>query len=208
MICRAPLTAWFFASHELIKPKLANIGLPRDAANFLCGAWAGMTLLPVLVPVELFKCKAQSARAGGYNMKQDVKDVFKKEGPRGFYRGALATAMREVPGSGMLFMFKDKFERKLNVENEQVYSMFLAKKILAGGFAGLCAWCASLPIDTVKSVIQTSAEQKRVSQVTMELYRAGGYAPFFRGMVPQAFRIFPASSSLLLTYEVMKNLLN
>jgi len=133
---------------------------------------------------------------------------LKTEGPKGIYRGALATLIREVPGSGILFMVKHKIEEKLKVDQEAVYTAFLAKKILAGGIAGLCAWCSSIPIDTVKSVIQTSAEHRRIREVSVELYRNGGLTPFFRGMVPQAFRIFPASSSLLLTYEVMKNFLN
>jgi len=141
-------------------------------------------------------------------MGQDFKNILKKQGPKGLYKGSLATFLREVPGSGVLFMVKDRMERKLNVEQETVYSMFLAKKILSGGIAGLCAWCSSIPIDTVKSVIQTSSEQRRIGEVTTELYRTGGLTPFFRGMVPQAFRIFPASSSLLLTYEVLKNYMN
>jgi len=141
-------------------------------------------------------------------MKQDFTNILKTQGPRGLYKGALATSMREVPGSGILFMVKDRMERKLRVDQEANYSLFLAKKILAGGVAGLCAWCSSIPIDTVKSVIQTSAEQRRIGEVTLELYKAGGVTPFFRGLVPQAFRIFPASSSLLLVYEVLKNYMN
>jgi hypothetical protein len=72
----------------------------------------------------------------------------------------------------------------------------------------MAAWCTCMPIDCIKSVIQTSIEHKTMREVSVELYRANGLTPFFRGMVPQAFRIFPASSSLLLTYEVLKNYLN
>jgi len=70
-------------------------------------------------------------------MLKDLRNVLKKQGPKGLYRGALATFFREVPGSGVLFMTKDRIERRLNVEQESVYSMFLAKKVLAGGIAGL-----------------------------------------------------------------------
>lgn len=73
-------------------------------------------------------------------MKQDFQNVLKAEGPRGIYKGALPTLFREVPGSGILFMVKDKIERKLKVQEETNYSIFLGKKILAGGFAGLSAW--------------------------------------------------------------------
>jgi hypothetical protein len=69
-----------------------------------------MTLVPILVPVELFKCKAQSTSNKSYNMKADFKYILKHEGPRGLYKGALATAIREVPGSGILFMVKDRIE--------------------------------------------------------------------------------------------------
>jgi hypothetical protein len=89
--------------------------------------------MPVLVPVELFKCKAQSCKDGSYNMLEDMKKILNKEGPKGFYRGALASALREVPGSGILFMVKNKIDRMLKVDQEEVYSLFLAKKILAGG---------------------------------------------------------------------------
>ena len=140
ILCRAPLTAWFFASHELIQPKLYALNINKDLTNFMCGAWAGMSLLPILVPVELFKCKAQAAKGKEYHMLSDLKRVLKEEGPKGFYRGALSTAIREVPGSGMLFMIKNKIERGLKVDQEEVYSMFLGQKILAGGIAGICAW--------------------------------------------------------------------
>jgi solute carrier family 25 carnitine/acylcarnitine transporter 20/29 len=209
MICRAPLTAWFFTSHEMIKPRLASYDLNQNLSNFLCGAWAGFSLLPVLVPVELFKCKAQTAKGGVYSYKQDFRNVIKTQGPQGLYRGSLATLYREVPGSGILFMSKDLIERKIGANNEnQSYSSRMAKKVLAGGGAGLCAWCTSLPIDTVKSIIQTSAEQRYIGEVTAELYKNGGVTPFFRGIVPQAFRIFPASSSLLIVYELLKNYMN
>lgn len=99
-----------------------------------------MTLVPILVPVELFKCKAQAAAGKNYNMKADFKYILKHQGPKGLYKGALATVIREVPGSGVLFMVKDRMECKLDVANEENYSMFLSKKILAGGIAGLCAW--------------------------------------------------------------------
>ena len=208
MLCRAPLTAWFFTSHELIKPKLDALNFNGDLTNFMWGAWAGITLMPVLVPVELFKCKAQSCEDGSYKMIEDMKKILNKEGPKGFYRGALASALREVPGSGILFMVKNKIDRMLKVDQEEVYSLFLAKKVLAGGWAGMAAWCTCMPIDCIKSVIQTSIEHKTMREVSVELYRANGFTPFFRGMIPQAFRIFPASSSLLLTYEVLKNYLN
>jgi hypothetical protein len=117
-----------------------SLNLNTNLTNFMCGAWAGMSLIPILVPVELFKCKAQTAPGGVYSMRQDFSKVLKTEGPRGLYKGVLATCLREIPGSGVLFMVKDRMERYMKVESEANYSMFLGKKVLAGGIAGLSAW--------------------------------------------------------------------
>lgn len=141
-------------------------------------------------------------------MRADFKQIMKNQGPKGLYKGALSTFLRESPGSGLLFMSKDRLERMFKVEEEQVHSRMIAKKIMAGGIAGIFAWCGSIPLDTIKSVIQTSAEPRRIPEVTMELYKAGGISTLYRGMVPQCFRIFPGCASLLLTYEVLKNYLN
>lgn len=167
-----------------------------------------MTLLPILIPVELFKCKAQSAQGGVYSYRKDFSQVYGREGIRGMYRGTASTFLREVPGSGILFAVKDALETKLNVHNEQNYFLLMGKKVFSGGVAGLCAWCFTIPIDSIKSVIQTSAEKRRIGEVAVSMYKSQGLTPFFRGIVPQAFRIFPASSSLLVVYELMKNFLN
>ncbi|CAI2369231.1 unnamed protein product [Moneuplotes crassus] len=205
---RSPITAWFFTSHELIKPRLEVFGWQRDITNFLCGAWAGSTLLPILVPIELFKCKSQSDKTGRYNMAKDFKHIMRTEGPKGLYKGTASTFLRESPGSGLLFMLKDKFDRVFKVDQEQNHSKLIAKKIMTGGMAGILAWCGSIPLDTIKSIIQTSPVKRRIPEVTIELYRAGGLYSMYRGLIPQCFRIFPGMSSLLLTYEVFKNFMN
>lgn len=59
LVGRAPLTALFFTSHEVIKPMLERSQIEsRTKKAFIGGAWASLTLTPVLVPVELFKCQA------------------------------------------------------------------------------------------------------------------------------------------------------
>lgn len=141
-------------------------------------------------------------------MKEDFKSILKTQGPKGLYKGAMSTLLRESPGSGLLFMFKDRFERLLKVDEETNHSRMIAKKIMAAGFGGIFAWCGSIPLDTIKSVIQTSPEPRRIHEVTLELYRTGGLYTLYRGMVPQCFRIFPGCASLLLTYEVLKNYMN
>ena len=73
-------------------------------------------------------------------MKQDFKHILKTQGPKGLYKGAFSTLLRESPGSGLLFMFKDRFERLFRVEQEQVHSRMIAKKIMAAGLAGVFAW--------------------------------------------------------------------
>jgi solute carrier family 25 2-oxodicarboxylate transporter 21 len=99
-------------------------------------------------------------------------------------------------------MTKDVLERKLKVDQEERKGFKLAKKIVSAGVAGLTAWCISMPLDVVKSIIQSEPEKKQSAWSTaIALYKKKGIKKFYSGLAPQACRIFPQSASMLLVYE-------
>ena len=127
---------------------------------------------------------------------------------RGLYRGGMITASREAPGSGVLLAVKDGLETKFGLHDENDQAFRITKKIFASGVAGLCAWCVSIPLDTVKTIVQSDPEKKKsVWQTTQALYKQGGMTVFYKGLIPQAVRIFPQSATLLLVYEYMHSAL-
>ena len=103
----------------------------------------------------------------------------------GLYCGGAITASREIPGNGILLMTKDVLERKFRVDEEERKGFKLAKKIVSAGVAGLTAWCISMPLDTVKSIIQSEPEKKKSAWSTaLAIYKKKGLKKFYSGLAP------------------------
>ena len=162
LVGRAPLSALFFTAHEIILPVLESASIESKSSKaFLAGSLAALALQPVIIPVELFKCRAQAWEgADKFSMKKAFKASYRKQGLKGIYRGGLITMSREVPGSGILLATKEILEAKFNVHEETRTGMLMTKKIVAAGCAGLCAWCISIPLDTIKTIVQGDCKQE------------------------------------------------
>lgn len=84
-------------------------GTPRDAkppsAEILeaaaSGALGGLLLSVVVAPTDLVKCRVQDGQYAG--PREAVADIYRRDGARGFTRGALATLAREIPGNAIFF---------------------------------------------------------------------------------------------------------
>jgi solute carrier family 25 carnitine/acylcarnitine transporter 20/29 len=84
-------------------------GTPRDAkppsAEILeaaaSGALGGLLLSVVVAPTDLIKCRVQDGQYAG--PRDAVADIYRRDGARGFTRGAVATLAREIPGNAIFF---------------------------------------------------------------------------------------------------------
>ena len=185
----------FFTANGMMKPFVDRTPVEsRHWKTFLTASLANVTLLPIIIPVELFKCRAQSRRTASeeISLATDIRRTYQRFGLQGCYKGGAITASREVPGVGILLAVKEALEDKFGVVNEERSYFRLAKKIAAASIGGFCAWCLSIPMDTVKTVIQSDPKQNRhVWETTKGIYKQQGLKYFYKGMVPQTFRIVP-----------------
>ena len=103
----------------MMKPWLERSFSNEYHRTFVGGALATAFLVPIIVPVEYFKVQAQGWEGPTkFSLSNRVKQVYRRQGFRGFYCGGLATVTYQVPGSGFLMGFKHLFETQMNVENE------------------------------------------------------------------------------------------
>ena len=84
--------------------------------------------------------------------------------------------------------------------------------LVAGAAAGVFSWALALPVDVIKSQIQsapleTPRAETRIGAVTARLYAAGGLPIFFRGLVPCLARAAPVNAVTFLGYEWATNVL-
>ena len=137
---------------------------------------------------------------------------------RGAFQGWNATLLRDVPAFGAYFFsyewFKRQFERLVDPVSriritwlETTFPSFMA-----GGLAGVVSWTVTMPMDVIKSRVQSEHwDAPRRKRAWLSVARSGfeeeGTKYFFRGMAPALLRAFPVSAVVFTVYEwVMRHL--
>lgn len=79
--------------------------------------------------------------------------------------------------------------------------------MLAGGFAGMCAWSVGTPMDVIKSRLQTDGVGKRhyrgFFHCITESVQTEGTAVLFKGLMLNCVRAFPVNMAVFAMYELI-----
>jgi uncharacterized membrane protein YciS (DUF1049 family) len=195
--------------------------------SFAVGSVAGVFTALIICPMETIKCKVQVAQieAGSkHGVQSAIKEILKSQGIKGFYYGLIPQMARDIPGSAIYFGCYDTLDyifRAMNLGTTQ-------SCLLAGGFAGQIYWFSALPMDRVKSIIQTQRydcipgshaafEMKSSSplegfraavKVSKILYNLHGVRGFYQGGIFAVVRAFPTNASLFYGYKSARKFLD
>ncbi|KAI9279330.1 mitochondrial carrier domain-containing protein [Sporodiniella umbellata] len=189
------------------------------------GAASGAIASVILTPVELIKCKLQ-AQIGSVHTASSfqqfrgpfhvMQHVVRSHGISGFYRGFLATFLRESGGGAFWFGTYEYVCAQLVKKRQAEVGPSFSKKdlspveLMVGGAIGGMAYNGSLfPVDVIKSQMQTDEQllsthgQRSFCQTAKEIYSVGGYKAFYRGCGITVARSAPTSAIIFLTYELL-----
>lgn len=139
---------------------------------------------------------------------QLVRDIIRTDGVKELYRGLRPTWSRELPG---YFFFFGGYETTkaiaCSVLDRSKDDLGLAVQLLCGAMAGVTFWTGIFPLDAIKSRIQVIGESGSIRDVARQVYRQGGLRAFYKGLAPCIVRAFPATASLLATFEYVNRFL-
>jgi len=188
----------------------------------LAGATSGFFTTPILAPLERLKCLLQIQNANPDPNAQKFKGpmdlgrhIIKNEGVAALFRGYMATNLRDSLASMAYFSTYEYLKYQLLPPGvEQSTSSAVLKTLVAGGCAGIMNWVPAIPVDTLKSRLQTAPAGKYprgIRSVFAEIYAKEGIrcvSTLYRGVGPVFLRAFPANAACFLGYETAKNFLN
>ncbi|KAK9368753.1 mitochondrial carrier domain-containing protein [Lipomyces kononenkoae] len=223
------LNALLFASYSVSLRVLDEVSpaMPDIAKMFAAGTIAGLSTVVVSAPTEVIKCRAQASHdsikpgsttneAVGLSSWTVCKDVFKREGIAGFFKGGLVTGFRDGFGYGVYFWAYGAAKNWKVVEDETRLQHVL-HLLIAGGIAGCLSWASIYPLDVIKTRYQAqlandaslhSSERYTSSwDCARKTYRAGGIRFFFRGITVTMVRAFLVNAVQFGTYEWMVKVL-
>lgn len=188
----------------------------------LAGAIAGSVVSIILTPVELIKCQLQvqylNKSATHYSGPAElIKQTYRTQGLRGFYRGFMPTSVRETGASAFWFGAYEYTcaalikHRQKSVTDGRIISKkdLTAPELMLGGACGGIAYNISFfPVDVIKSRMQIeqsgpNGQYKSFAQISKEIYGGAGIKGFYRGCGMTAAKSAPANAIIFMTYELL-----
>lgn len=178
-----------------------------ELENVLSGSLTGLATAFVLCPLDVLKCRAQmnQAQGGSGKISTIAKQLIKEAGVKGLYRGIVIQALRDIPFYAFFFGCYDvsckMFKKHTSVSDATSF-------FVSGGLAGQAAWVASMPMDTIKSVIQTTPKPEGIMATCRHILAKRGVGGLFLGIDVALIRAFPANAALFCAYEMSRAQMN
>ncbi|OEL35591.1 Mitochondrial arginine transporter BAC2 [Dichanthelium oligosanthes] len=168
----------------------------------------------ILSPVELVKIRLQleetghkHRRPGDHHGPVDMpRDILRREGLRGIYRGLTVTALRDTPAHGVYFWTYEYARERLHPGCRRGGGESLATMLVSGGLAGIASWVYCYPLDVVKSQLQVQAFPATRYRGVVDCFRRSvreeGLPVLWRGLVMTVVRAFVVNSAIFSAYEL------
>ncbi|KAG2175653.1 hypothetical protein INT43_001300 [Umbelopsis isabellina] len=200
------------SKHDATQPSLSNV--------FIAGMAAGTVTSFVTGPMELVKIQLQNQTHITTNINRAspaaipkftgpidcLMKIYRRGGIRACYAGLTPTVLREI-SFGPYFVTFEVISRLLRSlqpgPNHHGADEDLTgwQVVLAGGSAGIMAWCSTYAADVLKTRIQSEPTRYRgVIDCARQCYREEGWRIFFRGLNATIVRAFPSNAATFVAY--------
>ena len=173
---------------------------PPWAESFISGAGAGAAATTVTYPLDLLRTRfaAQGTDRIYSGLIGSIREISRKEGPSGFFRGLSAAIGQIVPYMGLFFMSYEFFHQHIGGKTLP----FGSGDATAGIFASVLSKTAVFPLDLVRKRLQVQGptrlryihtnipEYKRgVIRALATIWRKEGYRGWYRGLTVSLVKV-------------------
>jgi len=195
-----------FCNECLFSRSITNTSL------LISGFVAGTVNSLIVAPVELLRSR-QILSQNEISVIQSMKSLLDRGAITLFWKSFPLTALRDGPGVSLYLFTFDLVKRNL-IRNNEVNiktkgNISLSDRILAGACAGVVFWVWALPIDTLKSIIESSTlrdiNSKSESNITLvrNVLNKTGILHLYRAWPVALGRGIPGAAVTLTVYDVV-----
>mmetsp|Transcript_939 Transcript_939/g.1996 ORF Transcript_939/g.1996 Transcript_939/m.1996 type:complete len:374 (+) Transcript_939:346-1467(+) len=196
--------------------------------KFLAGAIAGSVAVTACYPLDLVRTRL-TTQFEGHEHYRGIRDAFKQiyrqEGPIGFYSGIGPTMLVAVPNFAISYSIYGTLKeytldddlfynlRKIDAESGEPKSGFILT-VLCGACSGCFATLITFPMDTIRRRMQIQnlhiEKGQRLSSADqlIRLVRNEGLGSLYRGLKPEMLKVIPMVGTMFTVYEWSKDMLN
>ena len=211
----APNAALFFVTYDIVKlaaRRLHEKGFRIDEhdpkVHMVAASLGEITSCLVQVPVEIVKQRQQANCAEYSSSKAVIKQILKREGWQGFYRGYTTTVLREIPLCIIQFpiweRLKSEWARQQNQDVEAWQSAVCGS--VASGFGA----AVTTPFDVAKTrIMLAKSESEMATKESLKfaigvIYKEKGIKGLFAGLIPRTLWMSIGGAVFFGVYEKVK----
>jgi len=177
----------YFSSIHYLKGRFQHSKSPLE--SMVIGGTARSIAAVTMLPFTVLKTRYESKDFHYNNMANALRSIYKTEGLKGLYSGLSATILRDVPFSGLYFMFYTQLKQLPAVLGDETCSGQPFFIFSCGVSAGMMASVITQPADVVKTHMQLYPDKyKRLLDAAVFVYERDGVQGFWRGIVPRTIR--------------------
>lgn len=186
--------------------------LPQSAESFIAGAVAGGTGTTLTYPLDLLRTRfaAQGNDRVYPSLRAAVRQIWREEGVRGYFRGLGPALGQIIPFMGVFFAAYETLRPPLS----QLDLPFSSGGAVAGTISSVAAKTITFPLDLVRKRIQVQGPtrsryvHKNIPEydrgalsTAMAIVSREGFRGLYRGLTVSLFKAAPASAVTMWTYE-------
>ncbi|OBA22887.1 mitochondrial thiamine pyrophosphate carrier 1 [Metschnikowia bicuspidata var. bicuspidata NRRL YB-4993] len=167
----------------------------------LVGSGTGMVSTFITYPFDLLRTRlvAHESRVL-LSMTDTCKDIYLKNGLKGFFVGIQPTLLSVTASSGLFFwsysLARDAVDRINNLSPGKIRGV----EASCGFIAGVTAKAITFPLDTIRKRMQVSLSGT-AHRIFVEHWRSYGFANFYRGFLVSLLKTAPTSAISVAIYE-------
>ncbi|KAF8089818.1 hypothetical protein N665_0496s0027 [Sinapis alba] len=197
-------------SAQLLKNPVALLSfVPKDAALFFAGAFAGAAAKSVTAPLDRIKLLMQThgVRAGQQSAKkaigfiEAIMLIGREEGVKGYWKGNLPQVIRIVPYSAVQLFAYETYKKLFRGEDGQ---LSVLGRLGAGACAGMTSTLITYPLDVLRLRLAVEPGYRTMSQVALNMLREEGLASFYKGLGPSLLSIAPYIAINFCVFDLVK----
>ncbi|XP_020814125.1 mitoferrin [Drosophila serrata] len=197
-----PAHSLYFAAYEMTKEVAAKFTSVSNLNYVISGVVATLIHDAISSPTDVIKQRMQMYNSPYTSVVSCVRDIYKREGVKAFYRAYGTQLVMNLPYQTIHFTTYELFQNKLNLDRKYNPPVHMA----AGAAAGACAAAITTPLDVVKTLLNTQETglTRGMIEASRKIYHMAGPLGFFRGMTARVLYSMPATAICWSTYEFFK----
>ncbi|EFC40156.1 predicted protein [Naegleria gruberi] len=194
-----PGGAMYFGSIHFLRngPLNKNNGFPQTVNDFLIGAISKSSATIATMPILVVKTRFESIHAmestKSRGLISTITEIHKQQGMRGLFTGVVPTLIRDIPYSGLFYVFYRQTNDFLtwfklgSTDSNQLISIAAVSSVIAGATATLITH----PFDLVRTRMQLPNQggYNGFMDALITIPKEEGLRTlFFRGIIPKILK--------------------